>query len=463
MVNRPSGMLRVFFTLATFGINLWGQANPGHPELQDLQQRVRELEEQHRAMLRTLEELRRQLMQRVEPAALAGQSDLQAPPATGGSTDRESAVRWVDVMEGESRMRFYGFLRTDLITDQGRPDNSQTPFFVLSEDASARGRHAGSFTLHPRLTRLGIRYAGPGVESFGSAKLSGQLEIDFQNGGRESRQVIRIRHAHFRLTHGTFSLLAGQSWDVISPLFPAVNNDTLMWNAGNLGDRRPQVTASLEQKMGQGQFLLTAGLGLTGAIDALDLDNNGFRDGEESRRPNIQARMGYSTTSWVDGRRAGFGIWGHRGWARSTRLAGAHTDFPSQSAGVDFSLPLHDDLAIQGEAWSGRNLSDVRGGIGQGINTQTGSAVRSRGGWVEASFRAYEPLTISPGFTIDDPRDEDLPLQARTRNRAWYIANRFKFGGSFIVGADYLRWVTDYKGLLRGVDNRFNLFMQYGF
>src|SRR5206468_3193975 len=111
----------------------------------------------------------------------------------------------------------------------------------------------------------------------------------------------------------------------------------------------------------------------------------------------------------------------------------------------------------------GRNLSDVRGGIGQGINIQTAAAIRSRGGWAEANLKVHERFTLSPGFTLDDPRDEDIAAQGRTRNRAWYIANRLSLGGGLLLGADYLRWITDYKGLLRGVDNRFNLFMQYGF
>jgi hypothetical protein len=70
---------------------------------------------------------------------------------------------------------------------------------------------------------------------------------------------------------------------------------------------------------------------------------------------------------------------------------------------------------------------------------------------------------MSPGFSTDDPIDIDLPLGARTRNRAYYFANRITPGGNFLIGADYLRWLTDYKGFQRGVDNRFNIFLQYNF
>jgi hypothetical protein len=353
-------------------------------------------------------------------------------------------------------------MRVDMITDSARPDNAQIPFFVLSSDSRASGSDVGSFTLHPRLSRFGLSFSGPAVETLGQARLAGQFEIDFQNGGRESRQIVRIRHANLKLTKGAFSLLAGQTWDVISPLLPTVNGDTLMWNAGNLGDRRPQITASWEQRAGAGRMSLTGGVALTGAIDGLDLDSDGFRDGEESSRPNVQARLGYSHASHVAGQRWSFGVWGHRGWERTMRPIAGRTHFASQSTGLDLVVPFASRLALRGEAWSGRNLSDVRGGIGQGINTQTGAAIRSRGGWIETNLKLHSRVQISPGFTIDDPCDTDLASQGRMRNRAFYVAHRIQLR-SFLVGADYLRWLTDYKDLQRGADNRFNLFFQYGF
>jgi hypothetical protein len=236
-----------------------------------------------------------------------------------------------------------------------------------------------------------------------------------------------------------------------------------MWNAGNLGDRRPQLIFSYEPTFEQGQLSFTGGIGLTGAVDALDLDSNGFRDGEESARPHVQLRLGAAHNSWVKGQRVSFGVWGHRGFERTSRPIAGRTEFRSQSLGLDYTVPLHERISVRGEAWFGRNLSDVRGGIGQGINTATGTAVGSRGGWIEASIRAGPIFTIHPGFSIDDPRDEDIPPQGRTRNRAVWFANRFALGGGFLIGADYLRWITDYKGLQRGADHRFNLFLQYSF
>lgn len=51
----------------------------------------------------------------------------------------------------------------------------------------------------------------------------------------------------------------------------------------------------------------------------------------------------------------------------------------------------------------------------------------------------------------------------RTRHRTFYLVKRISPGSNFLIGADYLRRLTDFKGLRRGVDNRVNLFLQYSF
>ena len=110
-----------------------------------------------------------------------------------------------------------------------------------------------------------IDYTGPSINQLAGARLSGKVEVDFQNGGLESRQVIRIRHGFLKLDWKDVSVLAGQTWDTVSPLFPTVNNDTLQWNAGNVGDRRPQLRLAYESALSEkAKLSLTGGIGLTG-------------------------------------------------------------------------------------------------------------------------------------------------------------------------------------------------------
>jgi hypothetical protein len=202
---------------------------------------------------------------------------------------------------------------------------------------------------------------------------------------------------------------------------------------------------------------------LTGAIDSQDLDNNTYRDGEESGRPNAQARVGYARSSWVKDQRASLGFSGFYGLLNTTRPIAGRTSFHSQLANIDYTLPLTDHLSLRGEGWWGRNLADVRGAIGQSINLANGREIRARGGWSELGLKVSRYWSFYPGFTTDDPVDADIPGGGRVRNRAYYFGNRITPGGNFLIGFDYLRWLTDYKGFQRGADNRINIFLQYSF
>lgn len=446
--------------------------NPPANEVEILKHRIEEIENQNRQLLQMLTELKARLdsssvsetnknsasVTTTVPTKMATANE--ASPAQASQPDQP--VRWSEIIGEGNRIKLYGFLRLDLDMDSQRPNNTQTPLFITSPDASAGGSSNGDFSMHPRLTRFGVDYTGPRLVKLGNAKLSGKLETDFENGGSESRQIIRIRHAYLRMDWSNVSLLAGQTWDTVSPLFPTVNNDTLQWNAGNVGDRRPQLRAAYEPKVGRGKLSFIGGIGLTGAIDALDLDNNTFRDGEESHLPNYQGRIGYSHPLVKD-QNASVGVSGFYGFLKTSRPVAGRTNFHAQLLNLDFTLPLASILSLRGEGWWGRNMSDVRGGAGQGINTANGREIRGRGGWSELNLKASRYLSINPGFSTDDPVDGDLPGGGRTRNQTFYVANRITPGGNFLIGADYLHWLTNFKGLRRGVDNRVNLFLQYSF
>ena len=438
-------------------------------EMVKLRHRVEELEEQQRALVQLITELKTKL----EPARTPENSDAaqnsaaatqaaSKPVASASPQNDNGNVRWSDLIGEGNKLKFYGFMRLDMIFDSQQPNNSQTILFIKSSDPRI-GNENGDITMHPRLTRFGIDYSGPRIGKLGDAKLSGKLETDFQNGGSESRQIIRIRHAFLRLDWKEFNVLGGQTWDIVSPLFPTVNSDTLQWNAGNIGDRRPQIRAAYEPKAGKGKFSFAGGIGLTGAIDSTDLDANGVRDGEESARPNIQARVGFSRPLGSKDRVTSFGISGFYGFLKTGRPVAGRSQFRSQAINIDFTLPLSNWLALKGEGWWGRNMSDVRGAAGQGVNLATGSAIRGRGGWTEANLKISRYLSINPGFSTDDPVDADIPTGGRTRNRTFFIANRITPGNNFLIGADYLYWKTDFRGFLSGIDNRVNIFLQYNF
>jgi hypothetical protein len=407
--------------------------------------------------------------------APAQSADLKPPPAPAPQED------WRVLTLGKSRLTLYGFLRLDALYDTDRPKHTQLVLWALSEDLpGADGAAAGNsdFTMHPRLTRLGMDFDGPAVAELAEAKLTGKLEIDFynllpgaSNSSPNAREFLRLRHAWLKLDGGTFSFLAGQREDVIAPIAPTPNWDMVMWGAGNPGDRRPQVRPELKL----GALTVTGEVGVTTVVDSSNLDDNPatpaleneFFDGEASGKPTVQGRIGYEFELFVDKRMNALGVWGH--WAQEKLDIPLPVDddrrFESTLVGGDFTVWFADWFWVKGEAWLGKNIDDVRCGIFQGVNTVTGDEIDAVGGWVEAGFPFLSWWTPIFGMSMDDPDDSDLPAAtSRDLNHIFYIANRLRFG-PVEIGADWMRWNTEYASgtINEAVDNRFNVFFAYHF
>jgi hypothetical protein len=144
--------------------------------------------------------------------------------------------------------------------------------------------------------------------------------------------------------------------------------------------------------------------------------------------------------------------------------AGALTeqDFDSSSISIDFKAPLYGNrLSLLGEAFSGQNMDDVRGGIFQGVNA-TGGEIDGEGGWIELAFQATPDLSLHAGYSLDDPEDSDLDVNGRSKNEILYAAARRKWG-VFHAGLEYLSWTTEYEGLGDGDANRVQVFLAYYF
>lgn len=351
---------------------------------------------------------------------------------------------------GGGELTPYGFVRFDAVIDDSKLSHHQYPNWVLSEPPGAEGN--GNLTIHPRLTRLGAKLAP--VDLGEDSEISGVIETDFQNGGSESRQILRLRKAYFNLRKGDWHFLAGQTWDLISPLFPAANNDGMMWNTGNLGDRHPQ--ARLTWKPGTGVSAAVA-LGQTGAVDKQDLDKNGVLDGSEAAMPFVQARVG------IERKMLKAGAWAHRATEETATPVAGSTSFTSTVVGVDFSVSPAGNLAVEGEAWTGSNLSDIRGGIGQGVNKETGEEIASSGGWVHLLVKPAEGWKLYAGAMMDTPDEEAVPEEGRTSNQAFYVVNRYRPWKSFQAAVEYINWTTEYKGPHDGTANRVDMHFTYNF
>lgn len=377
----------------------------------------------------------------------------------------EQGLTWADLLKSDSTFKLYGFLRLDAMYDDSRMNDPQIPFLVLSEDDNPPGgvpagtvadKNDDELALSARLTRLGLDFDGPTIAEVGSADLAGKLEIDFYNIGlndSDSRYALRIRLAYLELDWGAWSLLAGQDWDVISPLYPAVNHDLVMWNAGNTGDRRPQLTVKNEWPVGPGKLETRLSAGFTGAVASSNVVG-GLRSGENAGRPMWNGRVGYHGATDA-GAPYQFGVWAHDSEEEFDATgSGSESTFDSHSLGADVKFPLlTKNVWLMGEYWMGENLRDIRGGIGQGVNPSTGEEIDADGGWLELGVMPTEHLTLHAGYALDDPDNDDLATFQASKNTIPYVAARWRYG-SLRFGLEYLMWTTEYIGLDDGDANR---------
>jgi hypothetical protein len=386
-------------------------------------------------------------------------------------TEPEKYLTWNDLLSTDSTLKFYGYIRLDAQYNDSRFNDPQIPGFVRSEDTSGVGgvpagviaeSNDDEYALHPRLTRFGVDLTGPTIAGLGDPKLGGKVEIDFYNIGlpdSDSRQAFRMRRGFLTLKWERWTLLAGQEWDLVSPLFPAVNSDLMMWGAGNTGDRRPQLRAQYDAPLSGGTFTTTFGIGLGGSVSENTV-LGGLRSGENSGRPMVAARVGYKTADGIT-----FGVWGHDDEEDyDPDGAGALTEqaFDSNSVGVDLMLPFNSgDTWLKGEYWRGENVDDIRGGIFQGVNT-AGMGIDAAGGWAELGHKLTSKATISAGYSFDDPEDGDLDNFARAQNDIAYATVVWNYG-SRRFGLEYLNWETDYVGLSSGDANRYVAWIAYYF
>ena len=338
-------------------------------------------------------------------------------------------------------LSIYGFARLDVLADDSRMSDIDQPRFVTREPTT--GRTDGEFTMTPRLSQVGI-----GIEQWDVAPHitgEGKLEIDFGGGGGVN--AIRLRHAYAALMYrDKVELLAGQTWDLISPLFPSAQNDTQLLDAGNTGDRRPQLRLSV---FPTDHLRVATAVAVSGVVDQQDLDHVGQPDGMASGSPMLQWLIEYRFRWHGIGR---VGVWGHV----AREELGDGTRHGSSSVGTHVSVPVTRRVTVLGEGYFGENAADIGGGIGQGVDPVTGRRIQGLGGWLEAATMPTAKVMLALGVSGDTARARDIEVGDRETNTTGYGVLRYKPRPSIQLGLEYLHWVTTYKEMGRGVANRFD-------
>jgi len=283
-------------------------------------------------------------------------------------------------------------------------------------------------------------------------RASGRAEVDFYGGSNENKSHLMMRHAYMKLDWPAerFSIIAGQTSDVISPLVPSTVNYSVCWWTGNIGYRRPQFRLTKEYSLDtdidlklEGALARTIGrdnVALAGVLDS----------GEDDGFPTLQGRA--SVTLPIYGPdRSTLGVSGHWGHEEyDTTLFGDHEDFTTWSLNFDLTQPVSKKVTIKAELFTGENLNAYLGGIGQGVTTTAGSnmneEVGSKGGWIAAGLGPWDDIRYNVGVAMDDVDRGDVHVGDRTLNRS-------VFGNMFYALSKHVEWAlelshwrTEYRG-----------------
>ena len=351
----------------------------------------------------------------------------------------------------------YGYLKFDAAHDTARTSYGDLAFWVLPEQAVGGGERELNFSV--RETRLGLNFAGPET---GGVKTTGRFELDFYEEIATPnlyRPRIRLIYVDLAWKNG-WSLRLGQDWDVYSSFHPDMVDASALAYHGHLYGRHPQVRLTKDAKLGE-NTTLTVKLAAQYGRNGSNVDNDGQIDEYTASVPNFHGSVVLKPRLLTD-RQSVFTVSGFYG---REKLNGTDNpgDYESWLIHGGAQLPLSQRFTLQGIAWKGANLDNHLGGIGQGIDAIIGTEVSTHGGWGQIVYNLTKKTRTSLGYGIEDPRDEDMSGDARTRNDRIFTNFFYNVNDRTTFGVEYSFLRTNYAVSQDMKNHRVNFAVQYRF
>jgi len=260
--------------------------------------------------------------------------------------------------------------------------------------------------------------------------INGKVEIDFYGvGTTENKGGVLLRKAYAEAKFNHFTLRAGQDADIISPLVPSTVNYPVAWWAGNIGYRRPML------KVFGNCNKVSWAVGLARNIGS-DIGEDGIDDGAAGILPEIQGRLAAKLMDNYT-----IGLSGH--FAQLDGL-GDIGKYESWSGNLDLNLVITPKITISGEAFVGSNIAGMLGGI---ANASTIDGIDTQGGWVNLKIKPSKDLSLSVGFSMDNPCDCDLEDGMRSKNTMIFANAYQNLLQGFLIGIEISNWTTEYKNM----------------
>ena len=339
-------------------------------------------------------------------------------------------------------MKWYGYVKLDGAYDQTRTSHGNFVMYVRPGDDNSQ------FNMTANQTRFGFNGTGSG---YGKATVNAKVEVDlYGNGAAENKPALLIRHAYFTVQSGNTKLLAGQSWDLVSPLNPPTLNYSVLWGCGNAQYRRPQI--SLWQTFGNDNTKATLATGFFRNMgsDIIELSlatageaADGEDDGTDAAIPSVQGLLDINH-KLASGAKIRFGASGLWGQLKAESNAGHSSNYSSWMAGGHFMFSLPSGAGFATEAYTGSNTGTYLGGI---LNASTTEGVGATGAWASAWMKATPKLKLAAGFGIDQVNKDDINDNDRQNNQCVFANFNYTLVPGATMGLELSQWQTEYKNV----------------
>lgn len=384
---------------------------------------------ENRELRKELESLRTSSNQAQNPAAASSSAAVETAGSNASAEPRVSALEetnqvtqsqlrtlYQTKVESASkyRVRLSGMVLLNLFHDRGTVDNLDVPTYASS---------FGPYGLNPtfgatvRQSELGLEVFGP---ELAGAKTRGQVQLDFGGGfpggalDGVNTGIVRLRTANMRMDWDNTSLIVGQDSLFISPNSPTSFASLLVPSfgySGNLWSWTPQLRLEHKFNFADDQSVSVQGAIMDNVTGEPSYGSHRLpQAGESSGLPAYAART--SWTKIMDGKPLTLGASGY--YSRQNWGQGWIAD--GWAAVGDWRIPLSSHFEFSGEAYRGRAVGGLGGGIGQSVlisaNPTTYAPdflrLNSVGGWSQLKFSATTRLEFNGAVGLDNPFSRDL-------------------------------------------------------
>jgi hypothetical protein len=312
------------------------------------------------------------------------------------------------------RLRLSGIVLFNTYVNRGTVDNEDFPQIATAPGLLSSD---GSFGASLRQSQIGLQGFGPTIAG---ARTSAELHLDFAGGFPDvangvSFGIVRLRTGTIRLDWEKASVIAGQDALFIAPLSPtsiATLAVPALAYSGNLWSWTPQVRVEHHFTTSDNSYLLLQ----AGILDSLsgEVPATGYYRsptwGEASGQPAYAARVAW--TREVQGENMTLGAAGYYG----RQAWGFGRSIDSWAGMIDFKLPLGKMFEFSSQAYHGRAIGGLGGGIGQSVIWKGNFldpatdlyGLHSMGGWAQLKYKTTSKLQFNGAFGLDNPSAGDL-------------------------------------------------------